>query len=40
MIRQQKISLQDILEARKIKKLAKGKLEKCSSNDRLTREDE
>jgi hypothetical protein len=39
-MRQQKVSLQDILEARKIKKIAKGKMTKSSSNDRLNREDE
>lgn len=40
-MRQQKVSLQDILEARKLKKLAKGKVIKSSSsNDRLGKEDQ
>ena len=39
-MRQQRVSLQDILEARKLKKLAKGKMIKSSSNDKLNKEDE
>ena len=38
-MRQQKVSLQDILEARKLKKLAKGKMIRGSSDDRLKKED-